>query len=202
MVKALDRRLSLLVFIIGSVLVVGSSSSPILLGISPQDVSYFKSEVIKCKDGSNKFTQSQLNDDFCDCPNDGTDEPRTSACPRGKFYCRNAGHSPLVLFSSRVNDGICDCCDGSDEYDGRVNCSNTCWEAGKVARDKLKKKIATYEEGVTVRHREVEQAKKAIAKDEAELSKLKDTPVHWEISSVPKICLLLSIVQVIIILRL
>lgn len=31
----------------------------------------------------------------------------TSACPRGTFYCRNAGHSPVSLFSSRVNDGIC-----------------------------------------------------------------------------------------------
>jgi hypothetical protein len=31
----------------------------------------------------------------------------TSACPGGKFYCRNAGHAPLFLFSSRVNDGIC-----------------------------------------------------------------------------------------------
>lgn len=67
-----------------------------------------------------------------------------------------------------------DCCDGSDEYDGQVKCPNTCWEAGKVARDKLKKKIATYKEGVTLRKQEVEKAKLAIAKDEAELSKLKN----------------------------
>ncbi|THG07304.1 hypothetical protein TEA_015844 [Camellia sinensis var. sinensis] len=96
----------------------------------------------------------------------------TSACPNGKFYCHNAGYAPFFIFSSRVNDGICDCCDGSDEYDGKVKCSNTCWEAGKVARDKLKKKIATYQEGVTLRKQEVEQAKLAVAKDEAELSKL------------------------------
>lgn len=31
----------------------------------------------------------------------------TSACPNGKFYCRNAGHAPLSIFSSKVNDGIC-----------------------------------------------------------------------------------------------
>lgn len=31
----------------------------------------------------------------------------TSACSNGKFYCRNAGHAPLLLFSSRVNDNIC-----------------------------------------------------------------------------------------------
>lgn len=148
-------------------------SSDLFLGIAPQDEKYYKSTPeIKCKDGSKKFTKAKLNDDFCDCP-DGTDEPGTSACPTGKFYCRNAGHVPLSLFSSKVNDGICDCCDGSDEYDGKIKCINTCWKAGEVARDKLKKKIATFQEGVTLRKKEVEQAKLAISKDEAELSKLK-----------------------------
>ncbi|KAL2457413.1 Glucosidase 2 subunit beta [Abeliophyllum distichum] len=152
-------------------------SKDTLLGVAPEDETYYKgwssSGTIKCKDGSKKFSKSQLNDDFCDCP-DGTDEPGTPACPYGKFYCQNAGHAPLFLYSSRVNDGICDCCDGSDEYDGKIKCPNTCWEAGKVARDKLKKKIKTYKEGVTIRRREIEQAKLAIAREEAELSKLKD----------------------------
>lgn len=150
-----------------------------IFGIYP-DENYYQtsSDTIKCKDGSNKFTKAQLNDDFCDCP-DGTDEPGpvlllicfffcltfthfqqlkitrfyfkcldcfgfyikklqlfmistlsnecsiikaylftcvgfmscwivgTSACPGGEFYCRNAGHTPVFLFSSRVNDGIC-----------------------------------------------------------------------------------------------
>lgn len=128
--------------------------------------------MIKCRDGSGRFSRDQLNDDFCDCP-DGTDEPGTSACPEGKFYCKNAGHTPVTIFSSRVNDGICDCCDGSDEYDSNVTCKNTCWEAGKAAREKLKKKIATYKSGVVIRKQEVEKAKEAVAKDEAELAKLK-----------------------------
>ncbi|CAL0312187.1 unnamed protein product [Lupinus luteus] len=152
-----------------------SSSIPSnqFLGIPPQDEKYYKSsDVIKCKDGSRKFTIQQLNDNFCDCL-DGTDEPGTSACPGGKFYCRNAGHVPVHLFSSRVNDGICDCCDGTDEYDGKVKCPNTCWEAGKVAREKLKKKIETYQGGVKLRKQEIEQAKLALEKDQAELSKLK-----------------------------
>jgi hypothetical protein len=55
-----------------------------------------------------------------------------------------------------------------------VKCPNTCWEAGKVTRDKLKKKIDIYKEGVTIRKKEVEQAKQAIAKDKEELSKLKN----------------------------
>ncbi|VAH76154.1 unnamed protein product [Triticum turgidum subsp. durum] len=142
------------------------------LGIPPQDEAYYRGGVIKCRDGSGKFTRDQLNDDFCDCP-DGTDEPGTSACPEAKFYCKNAGHSPITIFSSRVNDGICDCCDGSDEYGSNSTCKNTCWEAGKAAREKLKKKVATYKSGVVIRNQEVEKAKLAIAKDEAELTKLK-----------------------------
>ncbi|KAG7606288.1 Glucosidase 2 subunit beta [Arabidopsis thaliana] len=155
---------------------IRSSSSPPndpFLGISPQDEKYYKSSSeIKCKDGSKKFTKAQLNDDFCDC-SDGTDEPGTSACPTGKFYCRNAGHSPVILFSSRVNDGICDCCDGSDEYDGQVSCQNTCWEAGKAARENLKKKIETYNQGLVIRRQEIELAKVGLEKDAAELKKLK-----------------------------
>lgn len=172
-------KLQLRIFLIPLLLVflapLSSSSKPKdpFLGIAPQDEKYYKSsDVIRCKDGSANFNKDQLNDDFCDCP-DGTDEPGTSACPRGKFYCRNAGHSPLYLFSSRVNDGICDCCDGSDEYDGKAKCSNTCWEAGKAAREKLRKKIATYQEGVKVRKQAIEHAHLALEKDEAELSKLK-----------------------------
>ncbi|XVF53208.1 hypothetical protein PTKIN_Ptkin05aG0082000 [Pterospermum kingtungense] len=97
----------------------------------------------------------------------------TSACPTAKFYCKNARHVPQLLFSSRVNDGICDCCDGSDEYDGQVKCPNTCWEVGKVARVRPLKKISTYKEGAKLRNLEIERAKLA-AKDEAELTNIKN----------------------------
>ncbi|PQM38631.1 glucosidase 2 subunit beta [Prunus yedoensis var. nudiflora] len=92
---------------------------------------YFASEVIKCKDNSKSFSRDRLNDNFCDCV-DGTDEPGTSACPAGKFYCRNIGSTPQFLFSSRVNDHFCDCCDGSDEYDGSVNFQHTCIMGGNI----------------------------------------------------------------------
>jgi protein kinase C substrate 80K-H len=78
-----------------------------------------------------KFTCGQLtlpfeaiNDDCtyppltqdCDCI-DGSDEPGTSACQNGRFYCKNKGHIGAYILSSRYDDGICDpeCCDGSDE---------------------------------------------------------------------------------------
>ncbi|XP_076908381.1 glucosidase 2 subunit beta-like [Bidens hawaiensis] len=173
----MKKKINTLIFTFFILTSTISVSSNDLLGVEPQDEKYYKglwtSGTVKCRDGSGTFTKAQLNDDFCDCF-DGTDEPGTSACPTGKFYCRNAGHKALTIFSSRINDGICDCCDGSDEYDGKTRCNNTCWEAGKAARDKLMEKIALFREGVTIRKHEVEQAKISAAKDEAELSKLKN----------------------------
>lgn len=64
----------------------------------------------------------QVNDNFCDC---GDDEPNTSACSDGVFYC--AGLQTL-LPSSRVQDGVKDCCDCSDEPQLGKECVNTCNE--------------------------------------------------------------------------
>jgi protein kinase C substrate 80K-H len=56
-------------------LVVDAVPDLALLGA---DEAYYRGGVIKCRDGSGKFTRYQLNDDFCDCP-DGTDEPGTAS---------------------------------------------------------------------------------------------------------------------------
>lgn len=42
------------------------------------------------------------------------------------FECA-AGSDKAVHFAA-VGDGICDCCDGEDEWDGLVTCVNTCDE--------------------------------------------------------------------------
>ena len=75
--------------------------------------------VFRCVDGA-EIDISLVDDFFCDC---GSDEPHTSACSHvssAKFLCREDGTQNEGRFipSSRVNDAVCDCCDGSDEQVG------------------------------------------------------------------------------------
>lgn len=94
-------------------------------GIRLRDVELYSSKfkrLFTCIKGGKEISFNKINDDFCDCPEDGSDEPGTNACPNGVFYCKfqhrhvtGRGAYDMIP-SSRVNDGICDCCDGSDEY--------------------------------------------------------------------------------------
>jgi protein kinase C substrate 80K-H len=73
-------------------------------------------------------SSGQFNDDYCDS-NDGTDETTTSACAgvsRRSYEC--IGDYEKLIPISRVGDGICDCCDGSDEINSAwpITCANTC----------------------------------------------------------------------------
>lgn len=99
----------------------------------------YPSLVFACRDGSSMVWLTQVNDDYCDCM-DGSDEVGTAACSMTtshssgstspttggaqRFTCTNAQHETIPL--SQVDDGVCDCCDGSDERDSGVTCKKKC----------------------------------------------------------------------------
>jgi len=81
-----------------------------------------------------QIPEQSINDNYCDCPYTGEDEPNTSACS-GSLNWSNSPNEPstfqcqgqnLQLPNSKVNDGICDCCSGNDEPEGK--CEDICEE--------------------------------------------------------------------------
>ncbi|XP_038052208.1 glucosidase 2 subunit beta-like [Patiria miniata] len=94
---------------------------PAIIGVRPSDMPLYLPDgfgKIFCLDFSGKISLSKVNDDYCDCLGDGSDEPGTDACPNGRFYCL---HEKRFIPSGKVNDGICDCCDGSEEWNQTVS---------------------------------------------------------------------------------
>lgn len=126
----------------------------------------------ECFDGSRLIPFTQVNDDYCDCW-DGSDEPGTTACANGKFYCENAGHKPAYIPSSWVNDGVCDCCDTSDEYASKADCVNNCSELGREARLEQQKAEQLVREGNKLRHELITKGKSIKAEHQSRLAKLR-----------------------------
>lgn len=70
--------------------------------------------LFRCFDGSSTINLSQFNNNIPDCK-DGSDEPGSSYESGTKFYCQNDGWISESLDKWKVDDGVCDCCDCSDE---------------------------------------------------------------------------------------
>ncbi|XP_028405405.1 glucosidase 2 subunit beta-like [Dendronephthya gigantea] len=149
----------------------GRCISSNVLGVSPNRLPFYDpSKDFTCLDGSRLLRFSSVNDDYCDCA-DGSDEPGTSACPNGRFFCENNGYLADLLPSSRVNDGICDCCDGSDEYSATGMCQNNCLELGREYREQKQKEKEIFNQGVALRD---ELSKEGKSKKEQRLSEVAD----------------------------
>jgi protein kinase C substrate 80K-H len=78
------------------------------------------------------------------------------ACPNSRFYCANRGFEPKLLNASMVDDGVCDCCDGSDEPAGA--CGNACAERAAAVLVGLSANLAAAEAGLKKRAKYVTYA--------------------------------------------
>lgn len=134
-------------------------------GVHPDKLSYYQSisgqTTFTCLDKSSTIPKEAVNDNYCDC-GDGSDEPGTSACAIGNFYCRNQGYIPRIIPSGWVNDGECDCCDSSDEYNSTSSCANTCDNLGAIYRRELKIKQEISDRGSEIRSQYKVEAKQKL----------------------------------------
>lgn len=141
-------------------------------GVSPSDIQELKysNTEFDCKDGSKTIPLSQVNDNFCDCVTDGSDEPATSACDKGIYYCENKGYIGKKIFSSQVEDGICDCCDGSDEYPQIdtsstkpiTQCQDTCKQEAQIAMAHHVEEYNRQKEGLKIKQEYITKASSEI----------------------------------------
>ncbi|KEG06321.1 protein kinase C substrate protein [Trypanosoma grayi] len=150
-------------FIVALVVPVSSAVQP-LYGVQRSLLRHFEvvkhDDIFKCLSGNVAIKGHQVNDDYCDCP-DGSDEPGTSACthygtkanfpPDWMFTCKNAGFKPQEIPHNRINDGICDCCDGSDEYSGISQCPNVCAEFYEREEKRIKEEESIRQAGIAAK---------------------------------------------------
>mmetsp|Transcript_46884 Transcript_46884/g.111611 ORF Transcript_46884/g.111611 Transcript_46884/m.111611 type:complete len:800 (+) Transcript_46884:189-2588(+) len=153
-------------------------------GANPRDASLYQrpDQKFVCRSHSGRSDSLEdsaildiaaVNDDYCDCP-DGSDEPGTSACHRGKFYCTNEGSVPQSIPSTLVDDGVCDCCDKSDELEGSTICpTRSCQDEGKQFAQILAGHLSRELQGQHLARKSAQQAE-IMAKEIAEALARKD----------------------------
>lgn len=150
-----------------------------LLGINPKDAKLYSGPTFACPGSGKVIPTEQVNDDFCDCPFvkgvTVTDEPGTGACQNGVFYCVNRKFRPETLPASRVNDGVCDCCDGSDEWKevGGIKCPSECASLGEKIYEEEKAQLEALGNALKARRELASKAQKDLNTLRSELKRLK-----------------------------
>ena len=96
------------------------------------------------------------------------------------FYCKNDGYVPTRIRMWSYGDGICDCCDGSDEIENKhAKCENTCHilenERVKISNE-LKSNYLKGLEKMEKLKEEGEKSRNDFKKEKAEIeSKIEET---------------------------
>lgn len=138
-----------------------SDQTKYLIGVQPDRRTFYElnsGQSFRCLDDSGSIPVEFVNDDYCDCT-DGSDEPGTSACPQGRFFCSNLGYIQKLIPAAWVNDGQCDCCDASDEYNSSATCENTCGILGELYRQKQEEHQQIADQGSAIRSQYKEEAR-------------------------------------------
>ena len=80
------------------------------------------------------------------------------------------------MFSSRVNDGICDCCDGSDEKYAAPssNCQNSCLADGEEYRREVEAEKARRALGLTKKQEYIARAKTIVVEQQENANALRE----------------------------
>ena len=92
----------------------------------------------------------------------------------------------MILDYLRVGDGICDCCDGSDEWSSGVTCGNTCDQLGRSAREAEEARLRVIQEGLNKRQGMVNQAKVMLEEKRVQLQEKEMQKTELEAAKVEK----------------
>ena len=90
-----------------------------------------------------------------------------------KYLLFLLGHQPQYIPSSWVNDGVCDCCDASDEYLSDVQCVDNCRELGREAWLEAQRVADLAKEGNKIRQEYITRGKQLKTENQARLTKLR-----------------------------
>lgn len=176
--KAGEMKYKKLIFLFVQLLV--SISNPTLArscevrGVSKENCQLYTDDFY-CPSTKQIIAFDLVNDDYCDCPDSIlSDEPGTSACSSSMFHCENIGSFPIDIRSSIVNDGICDCCDGTDEWLYSNSCVNDCAHEALQTYQALRNELSELQNALTARDELVRKASEVITLKETDLKALKD----------------------------
>ena len=105
----------------------------------------------------------------------------TSACsPNGDFFCENINFIEKYISTAFVDDGFCDCCDGSDEAVGL--CENDCQHKSDKLYQQNQEMFEKFANGKKLRVSYLEKGYRDMGLMNEKLEKLKTTLIPTKLN--------------------